>query len=178
MVQGNPEERAAELRRELNFHNYRYYTLDDPAISDSQYDALMRELRAIEEQHPELLTADSPTQRVGGDPSPAFTEVEHSRPMLSLGNAFDFEELSAWHRRVIGLVDGAPFEMVCELKIDGLAVNLTYEDGVLLQGATRGNGTTGEDVTRNLRTIRTIPISLRDGAPGRLEVRGEVSLSL
>ena len=176
MVQGNPEERAAELRRELNFHNYRYYTLDDPAISDSQYDALMRELRAIEEQHPELLTADSPTQRVGGDPSPAFTEVEHSRPMLSLGNAFDFEELSAWHRRVIGLVDGAPFEMVCELKIDGLAVNLTYEDGVLLQGATRGNGTTGEDVTRNLRTIRTIPISLRDGAPGRLEVRGEVYL--
>ena len=178
MEQVNLAERAAELRRELNYHNYRYYTLDDPVVGDGQYDALMRELRAIETAHPELITADSPTQRVGGNPSPAFDEVEHSRPMLSLGNAFDFDELSAWHRRVSGLLDDASFDMVCELKIDGLAVNLTYENGVLAQGATRGNGTTGEDVTRNLRTIKTIPISLLEGAPEHLEVRGEVYLPI
>ena len=181
MPDASPAQRAEELRRELHYHNHRYYTLDAPVISDGQYDLLLRELREIEAEHPELLTADSPTQRVGGDPSPAFTEVEHSRPMLSLGNAFDFDGLAAWHRRVSGLLDGAGFDMVCELKIDGLAVNLTYEDGVLVQGATRGNGTTGEDVTRNLRTIRTIPLSL-DGfahqVPQRLEVRGEVYLPI
>ena len=178
MEQASPAERAAELRRELNYHNHRYYTLNDPVVGDGQYDALMRELRAIEAAHPELFTPDSPTQRVGGDPSSAFAEVEHSRTMLSLGNAFDFEELAAWHRRISGLLDGASFDMVCELKIDGLAVNLTYENGVLAQGATRGNGATGEDVTRNLRTIRTIPISLLEGAPEHLEVRGEVYLPI
>ncbi len=175
MAQLSPEQRAAELRRELNFHNHRYYTLDDSVISDAEYDVLLRELRAIEAEHPGLLTADSPTQRVGGDPSPAFDEVEHSRPMLSLGNAFDFDELAAWHRRVSGLLDGADFQMVCELKIDGLAVNLTYENGVLSQGATRGNGITGEDVSRNLRTIRSIPLAV-ENAPSHLEVRGEVYL--
>jgi len=176
MADASPAQRAEELRRELNYHNHRYYTMDDPVISDGQYDLLLRELREIEAEHPELLTGDSPTQRVGGEPSSAFAEVEHSRPMLSLGNAFDFAELAAWHRRISGLLDGDAFDMVCELKIDGLAVNLTYEDGVLVQGATRGNGTTGEDVTRNLRTIRTIPLSLRGEAPSRLEVRGEVYL--
>ena len=176
MAEASPAQRAEELRRELNYHNHRYYTLDDPVISDGQYDLLLRKLREIETEHPELLTGDSPTQRVGGEPSSAFAEVEHSRPMLSLGNAFDFAELAAWHRRISGLLDGDAFDMVCELKIDGLAVNLTYEDGVLVQGATRGNGTTGEDVTRNLRTIRTIPLSLRGEAPSRLEVRGEVYL--
>ena len=176
MADASPAQRAEELRRELNYHNHRYYTLDDPVISDGQYDLLLRELREIETEHPELLTADSPTQRVGGEPSSAFAEVEHSRPMLSLGNAFDFAELAAWHRRISGLLDGDAFDMVCELKIDGLAVNLTYEDGVLVQGATRGNGATGEDVTRNLRTIRTIPLSLRGDAPSQLEVRGEVYL--
>ncbi len=176
MADASPAQRAEELRRELNYHNHRYYTLDDPVISDGQYDLLLRELREIETEHPELLTADSPTQRVGGEPSSAFAEVKHSRPMLSLGNAFDFDELSAWHRRISGLLDDEPFDLVCELKIDGLAVNLTYEDGVLVQGATRGNGATGEDVTRNLRTIRTIPLSLRGDAPSQLEVRGEVYL--
>ena len=176
MTQATPADRAAELRRELNYHNHRYYVASDPVIGDGQYDTLLRELQTLEAEHPELLTADSPTQRVGGDPSPAFTEVQHARPMLSLGNAFDFDELAAWHRRVTGLLDGASFDMVCELKIDGLAVSLTYEHGVLVQGATRGNGTTGEDVSRNLRTIRTIPIQLRDGAPEHLEVRGEVYL--
>ena len=178
MEHASAGERAAELRGELNYHGHRYYTLDDPVISDGQYDALLRELREIEAAHPELLTPDSPTQRVGGDPSPAFDEVEHSRPMLSLGNAFDYDELAAWHRRIAGLLDGAAFEMVCELKIDGLAVNLTYENRVLAQGATRGNGTMGEDVTRNLRTIRTIPLSLEGIVPDRLEVRGEVYLPI
>ena len=176
MAQTSPAGRAAELRRLLNYHNHRYYTLDDPEIQDWQYDALLRELRGIEAEHPGLLTPDSPTQRVGGEPSSAFAEVEHSRPMLSLGNAFDFEELAAWHKRITGLLDGATFDMVCELKIDGLAVNLTYEDGVLAQGATRGNGVTGEDVTRNLRTIRTIPLTLDGFVPPKLEVRGEVYL--
>ena len=175
MNQTNPARRAEELRRELNYHNHLYYTLDSPVISDGQYDLLLRELLGIEAEHPELLTADSPTQRVGGEPSAAFSEVEHSRPMLSLGNAFNLDELAAWHKRISGLLDGAAFDMVCELKIDGLAVNLTYENGVLAQGATRGNGTTGEDVTRNLRTIRTIPLSV-ENAPPRLEVRGEVYL--
>ena len=179
MADASPAQRAEQLRRELNYHNHRYYTLDDPVISDGQYDLLLRELREIEAEHPELLTSDSPTQRVGGEPSSAFAEVEHSRPMLSLGNAFDFDELAAWHRRISGLLDDDSFDMVCELKIDGLAVNLTYEDGVLIQGATRGNGITGEDVTRNLRTIRTIPLKLEGFVPQgsqRLEVRGEVYL--
>ncbi len=178
MAQGTPAERAAELRRKLNYHNHRYYTLDDPEIQDWQYDALIKKLREIEAQHPELLTPDSPTQRVGGEPSAAFDEVDHSRPMLSLDNAFDFNELAAWHRRITGLLDGAAFEMVCELKIDGLAVNLTYENGMLILGATRGNGATGEDVTRNLRTIRTIPLTLEGEFPPHLEVRGEVYLPI
>lgn len=179
MQQTSPAARASELRRELNYHNLRYYQMDDSVISDGQYDTLLRELQEIEREHPELQTADSPTLRVGGDPSPAFSEVQHSKPMLSLGNAFDFEELEAWHRRVTERLDGAPFDMVCELKIDGLAVSLTYENGLLAQGATRGNGTTGEDVTRNLRTIRTIPLSLNQGSvPTNLEVRGEVFLPI
>ena len=178
MAEETPAERAAKLRRELNYHNHRYYTLDAPKIEDWQYDELIRELRYIEAEHPELLTPDSPTQRVGGEPSSAFAEVQHSRPMLSLGNAFDFDDLAAWHRRITGLLEGAEFEMVCELKIDGLAVNLTYEDGVLVLGATRGNGITGEDVTRNLRTIRTIPLTLEGNVPPRLDVRGEVYLPI
>ncbi len=178
MEHSSPAQRAEELRRKLNFHNHRYYTLDAPVITDGEYDLLLRELRDIEADHPELLTPNSPTQRVGGEPSSAFPEVEHSRPMLSLGNAFNFEELTAWHKRVSGLLDGADFDMVCELKIDGLAVSLTYENGALAQGATRGNGTTGEDVTRNLRTIRTIPLSLQGIVPPHLEVRGEVYLPI
>ena len=170
------ERRAVELRRALNFHNHRYYTLNAPMIGDGQYDSLLRELRGIEAAYPGLQTADSPTLRVGGEPSPAFAEVRHSRPMLSLGNAFDFDELAAWHKRVSGLLEDADFEMVCELKIDGLAVSLIYENGVLAQGATRGNGATGEDVTRNLRTIRTIPLALTGAPPPYLEARGEVYL--
>jgi DNA ligase (NAD+) len=164
----------AELRREINRNNYRYYVLDDPAISDAQYDRLMRELRGLEEAHPELVTPDSPSQRVGAAPAAGFTQVRHRRPMLSLANAFTLEELQAWHRRVSNLLDTAEFDLSCELKIDGLAVSLAYQDGVLVQGATRGDGETGEDVTQNLRTVRSIPLSLQGAPPPYLEVRGEV----
>ena len=168
-------QQVAELREQLNHHNYRYYVLDSPEISDAQYDDLMRELRAIEAEHPELVTPDSPTQRVGAAPAEGFTQVAHPRPMFSLGNAFDDDEFMAWHQRVSDLLEGETFDMVCELKYDGLAVALTYEDGVFVRGATRGNGTVGEDVTLNLRTIKSIPLRLlSEDVPQRLEVRGEV----
>ena len=167
-------QRVAELRRELNYHNYRYYVLDDPEISDYDYDRLLQELRSIEEEYPELVTLDSPTQRIGGDPADGFVQVEHRHTMLSLGNAFDDESLEAWYRRVRNLLDDADFSMTCELKIDGLAVSLVYEDGVFVQGATRGNGFVGENVTQNLRTIRSIPLVLQGDPPPYLEVRGEV----
>ena len=167
-------QRVAELRRELHYHNHRYYVLDDPVISDYDYDMLLQELRSIEEEHPELVTPDSPTHRIGGDPAEGFVQVEHRHPMLSLGNAFDDESLEAWYRRVKNLLDGADFSMTCELKIDGLAVSLVYEDGVFVQGATRGNGFVGENVTQNLRTIRSIPLVLQGHPPPYLEVRGEV----
>ena len=164
-----------ELRRRLNFHNYRYYVLDSPEVSDAQYDALIRELRAIEAEHPELVAPDSPTQRVGDAPADGFKQVEHTRQMFSLGNAFDDDEFMAWHKRVSDLLEGDAFDMVCELKYDGLAVALTYEDGVFVRGATRGNGMVGEDVTSNLRTIKSIPLRLlSNDAPQRFEVRGEV----
>ena len=164
-----------ELRDILNHHNYRYYVLDSPDVSDAQYDALIRELRGLEAEHPELVMPDSPTQRVGAAPAEGFTQVAHPRPMFSLGNAFDDDEFMAWHQRVSDLLEGETFDMVCELKYDGLAVALTYEDGVFVRGATRGNGTVGEDVTLNLRTIKSIPLRLlSEDVPQRLEVRGEV----
>ena len=169
-------ERAAWLREELSRHNYRYYVLDDPAISDAEYDAFIRELRALEERYPELVTPDSPTQRVGAPPTAGFPQVVHGAPMFSLANAFDQAELQAWYDRVVRLLDGQDFEMTCELKIDGLAVSLTYVDGVLVRGATRGDGARGEDVTGNLRTVRSIPLRLLGAAPTRMEVRGEVFL--
>ena len=168
-------DRITVLRDALNYHNYRYYVLDNPEISDAQYDELMQELRAIEAEHPDIVTPDSPTQRVGAPPADGFAQVTHSRQMFSLSNAFDDEEFMAWHKRVSALLEGEPFDMVCELKYDGLAVALTYEDGVFARGATRGNGMVGEDVTSNLRTIKSIPLRLlSDDAPQRLEVRGEV----
>ena len=168
--------RMAELRRELNHHNHRYYILDDPTVPDAEYDRLMVELRRLEEQHPRLVTDDSPTQRVGAAPAEGFSQVQHRLPMLSLANAFNQEELEDWYRRVKRLLDGADFDLVCELKIDGLAVSLIYENGVLVQGATRGDGIAGEDVTSNLRTIRSIPLALDGFVPRSLEVRGEVYL--
>ena len=176
MVETDVAQRAEEISREINYHNHRYYVLDDPVISDAEYDRLMQELRRIEAGNPALVTPESPTQRVGAAPAAAFTQVQHRLPMLSLANAFNIEDLEAWYRRVKDLLDDAEFLMVCELKIDGLAVNLSYENGSLVQGATRGDGNTGEDVTQNIRTIRTIPVTLMGDPPDRLEVRGEVHL--
>ena len=176
MVDKDVARRADELTREINYHNHRYYVLDDPSIGDGEYDTLMQELRGLEAEHPELVAPQSPTQRVGGAPAAGFTQVQHRQPMLSLANAFNVEDLEAWLRRVKNLLDGADFPMVCELKIDGLAVSLTYENGILIQGATRGDGSAGEDVTQNIRTIRSIPVALMGEPPERLEVRGEVYL--
>ncbi len=174
----SPSERARRLRDELWFHNDRYYNDDSPVISDGQYDALMQELRELEAAHPECRASNSPTQMVGGSASDRFPQVEHPIPMLSLGNAFDREGLEAWHRRVSDLLDGQPFRMVAELKIDGLAVRLVYQDGEFVLGATRGNGQTGEDVTRNLRQVASIPHTLTGDFPAVLEARGEVYLPL
>ena len=175
MATTTAQARTQELRAQIDRHNYLYYVLDSPEIADSQYDALMKDLRELERAHPELVTPDSPTQRVGAEPAEGFEPVEHARPMLSLANAFDEEEFYSWHRRVAALLERDDFELVCELKYDGLAVALTYEDGRLVQGSTRGNGLVGENVTSNLRTIRSIPLRLLGGSPpSRLEVRGEV----
>lgn len=175
MVDTPATDRIEQLRQEINYHNYRYYVLADPVVSDAQYDRLMRELRELEERHPETVTPDSPTQRVGAAPAEGFAEVEHPVPLLSLSNVFDADELRAWYRRVQDLLELGTFEMVCELKVDGLAVALTYENGRLVRGATRGNGLQGEDVTQNLRTVRSIPLALAGGdIPPRFEVRGEV----
>src|SRR6267142_2048591 len=168
--------RVDELRAQLAHHNYRYYVLDAPEISDADYDILLRELAALEQKHPELLTADSPTQRVGGQPSALFAPARHSARLLSLDNAFDDEELTAWADRVRkGL--GRETSFVCEPKIDGVSIAVTYERGVLTRGATRGDGDVGEDVTPNVRTIRAVPARLRTTSPPEwLEVRGEVFL--
>ena len=171
------KEKVEKLRELLNYHNYRYYVLDSPEISDAEYDKLMLELKRLEEEHPELVTPDSPTQRIGAAPVEAFGVVEHPQPLLSLANAFADEDLDAWHRRVSSLLGGRQTDFVCELKIDGLAVALTYIDGLLEVGATRGDGYRGENITQNLKTIRSIPLRVPKEAPPRFEVRGEVYLS-
>jgi DNA ligase (NAD+) len=177
---GNPAEagrRAEALRAELRHHDYRYYVLDAPEVSDAHYDALMRELQRLEEEFPELRTPDSPTQRVGGTPADVFAPVTHRRPMLSLSNVFDDGELSEFDERVRKLTGEAGVAYVCEPKMDGLAVELVYEGGRLVKGSTRGNGVVGEDVTANLRTIRSVPLALAEGkVPAYFEVRGEVFL--
>ncbi len=170
------KQRINKLRELINYHNYRYYVLDSPEISDAEYDELMRELKQLEEAHHELITPDSPTQRVGAAPVEGFGVVEHPQPLLSLANAFSDEELEAWYRRASNLLGGRKTNFVCELKIDGLAVALTYVKGLLEVGATRGDGYRGENITQNLRTIKSIPLSVPKEAPPRFEVRGEVYL--
>lgn len=169
--------RSEELRSQLNYHNYRYYVLDQPEIADAEYDALMGELRAIEEAYPELITPDSPTQRVGATPLPAFGVVEHRLPLLSLSNCFSEADLQAWQRRAAERLGREDFALVSEPKIDGLAVALVYERGRFVQGATRGDGMRGEDITANLRTVKTIPLVLSGDPPERFEVRGEVYMT-
>lgn len=168
------EERLRKLREEIEYHNYRYYVLDDPVISDVEFDSLMKELISLEDEHPELVTEDSPTQRVGALPITAFVQVVHRSPMMSLANTYSLQELKAFDVRVRKALPGETVEYVAELKIDGLAVSLTYEDGYFARGATRGDGTRGEDVTHNLKTIRSIPMRLRHGSSVTVDVRGEV----
>lgn len=172
------EQKLTELRTTLRHHEYLYHVMDTPEIPDAEYDRLMRELRELEAQHPELITPDSPTQRVGAAPLASFSQIRHEVPMLSLDNVFDEESFLAFNKRVQDrLSDTADLTWCCELKLDGLAVSILYENGVLMQAATRGDGTTGEDITSNVRTIRAIPLKLRgDNIPARLEVRGEVFL--
>ncbi|WP_134705540.1 NAD-dependent DNA ligase LigA [Rahnella sp. CJA17(1/100)] len=170
------EEQISQLRTQLRHHEYQYHVLDAPEVPDAEYDRLMRELRELETAHPELVTADSPTQRVGAAPLSAFEQVRHRVPMLSLDNVFDEESYLAFYKRVQDRLKTAePLTFCCELKLDGLAVSLLYENGELVQAATRGDGTTGENITANVRTIRAIPLRLHgDNIPARLEVRGEV----
>ena len=177
----DPAARAEALRREIEHHSYQYYALDAPTISDAAFDSLMRELREIEAAHPELVTASSPTQRVGGYVGEQFAPVVHERRMYSLDNAMDLDELDEWMDRTAEACGGSLPPLCCELKIDGSSIALTYEDGVLVRAATRGDGTTGEDVTVNMRTVRDVPLRLRDEARGAiapgvetLELRGEV----
>jgi DNA ligase (NAD+) len=192
--QTQPAERAAQLRAELNEHSYRYYVLDDPIISDAQYDTLLSELREIESQLPDLVAPDSPTQRVGGTVAEGFAKVRHAKPILSLSNAFDGDGVREWRDRIgryfkqnlEGEADERGLdEFVVEPKIDGLTVVLTYENGVFLQGATRGDGITGEDITSNLRTVKSIPLTLRmthddrrKTSVSRLSVRGEAFIRI
>ena len=172
------------LRDEIRRHEYRYYVLDDPEISDAEFDGLMNELKRLEAAHPELITSDSPTQRVGGKPREGFVKVSHSAPMLSLDNAYSEEELRDWERRVHDLSGRKDIEYVCELKLDGMSLALRYADGKLVRGITRGDGNTGEDVTSNVRTVRSVPLSIshdklkKAGIPRDFEVRGEMLMPI
>jgi DNA ligase (NAD+) len=170
------EQDVQALRAEINQHNYRYYVLDDPHVPDAEYDRLLRRLQDLETQNPQLISADSPTQRVGAQPLSVFSEVVHEMPMLSLDNAFDADEMAGFERRIKErLKNDDGIEFVCEPKLDGIAVSLLYENGLLVRGATRGDGRSGENITQNLRTIPSIPLKLMgSGWPARLEVRGEV----
>ena len=177
----NPAERIAELRQLIRYHEERYYVLNDPEIADAEFDALMKELERLEADNPDLVTTDSPTQRVSGRAAAGFDTVEHAEPMLSLDNAYSEEELRAFDERVrkgLAAAGEAAEEVdyVAELKIDGLSLALTYENGTLVRGATRGDGVRGEEVTHNVRTIRAIPLKLRTAnlSGPRLEIRGEV----
>lgn len=176
MANRNPnqlKERAGKLREQIDEYRYRYHVLDDPTVSDASYDSLMHELQEIEQHHPELVTADSPTQKVGGEPLDKFRQVAHSRPMLSLNDTFNLDELKKWEERLRRIVD-RKYNYYTELKIDGLAVSVIYEKGLFTQALTRGNGQIGEDVTHNVRTIKSLPLRLRGNVPDKVVVRGEV----
>ena len=169
---------AEELRQQINHHNYLYYVEAKPEISDREFDRLLDELKKIEAEHPELVTPDSPTQRVGGEPIEGFKTVTHREPMLSIDNTYNAGELREFDRRVSKLLDGEPVVYVVELKIDGVAISLTYEDGLFTVGATRGDGERGDDVTHNLKTVGGLPLRLRTAKPPALfEVRGEVYMT-
>ena len=170
--------RLNELKDQIREHDYNYYVLNQSLITDAQYDELLQTVRGIEEDYPELITDDSPTQRVGGEATDQFEQVTHSIPMLSLSNTFDYTGLEEWQKRASNIIDSTDLIFSAELKIDGLAISLIYENGTFVRGSTRGNGLIGEDVTHNLKTIRSIPLSLNQDLPGHLEVRGEVYMPL
>ncbi len=176
IVPSSVNQRIEQLRSEINLHNHRYYVLDEPSIPDAEYDRLLRELQQLEAEHPQLISADSPTQRVGATPLSQFVSVTHERPMLSLDNAMNAEEFSAFYQRLQErLKTSDSIALACEPKLDGLAVSILYEQGLLVRAATRGDGQTGEDITQNVRTIKNVPLRLQgDDFPARLEVRGEV----
>jgi DNA ligase (NAD+) len=180
----NIQHKIDSLREEIRRHEHLYYVLDAPELPDAEFDRLMQELKRLEAAHPELVTPDSPTQRVGGKPREGFVKVEHSRPMLSLDNAYNEQELRDWDRRVRELAGSEKIEYVCEFKLDGMSLALTYQDGQLLRGVTRGDGTVGEDVTTNVRTMRSVPLSIaavalkKAGVPTDFEARGEVIMPL
>src|SRR5712671_2722729 len=174
------EKKIESLREKIRHHEYRYYVLDDPEISDAEFDALMNELKRLEAEHPQLVTPDSPTQRVGGKPREGFVKAKHSSPMLSLDNAYSEEELRDWERRVHELSGRTDIEYFCELKLDGMSLALHYSGAHLERGITRGDGSIGEDVTLNVRTVRSIPLSIakeklkKAGIPEDFETRGEM----
>ena len=172
----NPAEEIARLRKEIEFHNHRYYDLDDPILSDTQYDELYRKLKDLEAQYPQFITPDSPTQKIGGRASATFAPVTHGVPMMSLDNSYNAEEVRAWYERCVKLLGSRDFEMVLEAKIDGVSCSLTYTDGVLTTAASRGDGKTGEDITANVLTIKSIPHRLKNAPMGVLEIRGEIYL--
>ena len=174
MEKREAKSKIQSLSTEINKHNHLYYVLDQPIISDGQFDVLLKELKDLESVFPELLLPNSPTQRVGSDPLPSFEQVNHEIPMLSLGNAFNDQDLGNWYKRISSSIDSNKFEIACELKFDGLAVSLLYENGIFVRGATRGNGSIGENITLNLKTIKSIPLTLTGNPPSLLEVRGEV----
>lgn len=169
------KERIEELRRLLHEYNIRYYIQNDPVISDQEFDALMSELQQLEQRHPELYDANSPTQRVGSDLNGNFKQVEHKYPMLSLSNTYNEQDVASWYDSVSRGLNGEKFEVCCEMKFDGLSISLIYIDGKLVRGVTRGDGIHGDDVTANVRTIRSIPLVLQPGDyPREFEIRGEV----
>ena len=174
------QQQLLKLREQINAHSYRYYVLDNPSITDAEYDRSFRELEQLETAHPELITSDSPTQRVGAMPLKEFSEVKHEVPMLSLENGFTKEEVLAFDKRIKQrLENDKEITYVCEPKMDGLAVSLIYENGKLVQGATRGDGYTGEDITQNIRTVSSVPLRLHgENYPKILEVRGEIYMPL
>jgi len=177
-IPDSARQRVVRLRDEINQHNHRYYVLDDPDISDAQYDGMLRELQTLEQAHPQLITLDSPTQRVGAAPLSEFGEVKHSMPMLSLGNAFNDDEVNEFDRRACERLEVSEIDYAVEPKLDGLAISLMYQQGILTRGATRGDGYVGEDVTHNIRTIEAIPLKLLgENVPAELEVRGEVIMN-
>src|SRR5271154_2369213 len=178
------EKKIEALRDQIRHHEYRYFVLDDPEISDAEFDQLMIQLKKLETEHPELITPDSPTQRVGGKPREGVVKAAHSSPMLSLDNTYNVDDLRNWERRVHELSGRKDIEYVCELKLDGMSLALIYEDGRLVRGITRGDGTIGEDVTLNVRTVRSVPLSISKaklkaaGIPANFEVRGEMLMPL